>query len=329
MTHRESFRAYMKAANRTSGNYGDSHLDEAQMFAYCRGEISAAQREAAETHLVACEQCIALFRSARDFLEPASSDEEAVTALETNDAWRALNARVHAVASEKAERVEPIIAHTDLEGRRKKKTISASWVPLALAASLFICVGAIGWLTWRLSDEQLSRRQSQEAAIQLENKQRELEERLSQIEQSGGDQLKREREERLAAEAKRDQLQTQLAAAERTWQNIPVYSARLSSERGADQKLQLRFSRASQAALMRLFRTKPYEFPEYTIELLDQRGEIVREISGLRASADDGGLSVLLNRAAFKSGTYKLRLFGHQGQTKKQLGEYELSVMIR
>ena len=75
---REEFRAYMKAANPTSGNQDDRHLSEAFMIAYYRGEMSDAEREAAEAHLVACEPCIALFRNASDFLEPARADEEEV-----------------------------------------------------------------------------------------------------------------------------------------------------------------------------------------------------------------------------------------------------------
>lgn len=328
MTHREEFRAYMKAANHKSGSYGDLHLSEAQMINYCRGEMPAVERESAEAHLVDCGQCITLFRNAQDFLEPARTDEEEVTSAQTNEAWQLLLPRVQTESSKNAGGVVPNVAQGDFQRLREKKFVLGSRATLALAASLLIFVGAIGWLTWRLSQEQQSRRQSQEVAVQLESKQRELEERLSQLEQSGGDQLKREREERLAAEAKRDQLQTQLASAERAWQNVPVYSATLSSERGAEDDLRLHFTSASQAALLRLFINKPHEFPEYAIELVDQRGELAREISGLRPTGDDGALSVLLNRATFNAGKYRLRLFGKRGQTKKELGEYGLSVTV-
>jgi len=100
----------------------------------------------------------------------------------------------------------------------------------------------------------------------------------------------------------------------------------LTSERGGEDDLRLHFPPAAQAALLRLIISKPYEFPEYAIELLDQRGEMVREISGLRPTGDDGALSILLNRATLRAGKYRLRLFGQMGKTKKLLGEYELSV---
>jgi hypothetical protein len=328
MTPREEFRAYMKAANRTSGNDQDRHLSEAQMFAYCRGEMSETDRELAEAHLVECGQCIALFRSARDFLDPARADEEGVTAAQTDEEWQSLLERVQTEASTTLGVSGTNVAQGDLLRVRGKKVFLPPRVALAMAASLLIVIGALGWLSWRLWQERQSRRQSQDVAAQLESKQRELEERLSQLEQSGGDQLKRERDQRLAAEAKRDQLQTQLAAAEQPWQNIPVYSATLSSERGAQDDLHLHFTTAAQAVLLRLLRNKPYEFSEYTIELFDQRGELVREISGLRPTGDDGALSVLLNRAMLSAGTYRLRLFGQRGKTKKQLGDYGLSVTV-
>lgn len=328
MTHRDELRAYMKAANRTSGNDSDSHLSEAQMLALCRAEISAAEREAAEAHLVGCELCIALFRSARDFLEPARADEEEITRAETDEAWQSILQRVRPAVSEEAQRVGPNIAQGDFQRPREKRFLSESWVPMSLAASLFICFGAVSWLTWRLSEEHQTRRQSQELAVQLESKQRELEERFSQLEQSGRDQLKRERDQRLAAEAERDQLETQLAAADRTWQRIPVYPLTLSSDRGAEEDLQLHFTAAAPAARLRLSISKPYDFQAYTVELIDQRGKIARQRSGLRPSGDDGALSVLLNPAAFSTGKYKLRLFGQQGKTRKQLGEYELSVIV-
>jgi hypothetical protein len=328
MTQRKEFRAYMKAANSTSDNFDDSHLSEAQMIAYCRGEGSVLEREAAQAHLVECVQCIALFRNARDFLEPARTDEEEITTAQTNEEWQSLLARVKTASSTTAGATGTNVPQSDFQGLRDKKSSLASRVAFALAASLLILLGGLGWLTWRLWQERESLRQSQEVAAQLEGRQQELEQRISQLERSGGDLLKQERDQRLAAEAKRDQLQTQLAAAQQAWQNIQVSSLTLSSERGAQEELQLHFSTSAQAVLLRLLINKPYEFPEYAIELLDQSGEIVRELSGLRPTGDDGRLSVLLNRATLNAGKYRLRLFGQRGTTKKQLGEYGLSVTV-
>lgn len=324
---REEFRTYMKAANRTSGTPDDQHLSEARMIAYGRGEMSEAERESAQTHLIGCELCIALFRSASDFLEPAGANDEEVTPAETNEAWKTLWQRVQATSPTDAGGAATTVVQAEFRSRDKQFFLDYR-VRLALAASLLISVGAVGWQTWRLHRERQSLRQQQEVAIQLESKQRELEQRLSQLEQSGGDQLKQEREQRLAAEAKRDQLQTELAAAQQAGQNIPVYTAMLTAERGTEDDLHLNFAASARAMLLRLIISKPYEFPEYALEIFNQRGEVVREISGLRPTGDDGALSVMLNNATLSAGKYKLRLSGQRGKTKKQLGDYGLSVTV-
>ena len=312
MTNGEEFRAYMKAANRTSGSNDNRHLTEAQAIAYCRKEMSAAEHEAAEAHLVWCEQCITLFRNARDFLEPAGDDEQDVSAAETDEAFRSLWQQVQS-ASDTATVLSGDFQRA--RGRRKLSTVT-----LALAASLLLSFGALGWVTWRLYGERQSRRQSQETAMRLESRQRELEQQLSQVEQHGSEQLKQERDQRLAAEAERDQLQARLS--QQSEQYIPVYSATLSSARGAEDDVQLRFPDAVKAARLRLLISKPYEFPEYAVELADGNGKTVLKTSGLRPVGDDGALNLRVNR--LNSGKYRLRLFG--GKEKKQLGEYGVSV---
>ena len=313
----------MKAANRTPDNNDDGHLSEAQVIAYCRNEMPAAEHEAARVHLVWCEQCIALFRNARDFLEPARDDEEAIKTADTEDAWRSLWQRVQPETSTKVGAAGTGTVVTGDFSRGRERKVSAV-VPYALAASLLISLGVLGWQTWRYLNEQRSRRQSQETASQLENRQRELEQRLKQLEQSNSDQLQQEREQRRAIEAERDELLAQLSRPDH--QPIPIFRATLSTERGSEDNVRLRFTDATKSARLRLLISKPYQFPEYTIEIADQNGRIVSKAAGLRPAGDDGALSLLLNRSAFSTGTYKLRLFG--GKEKKQVGEYGMSVTV-
>ena len=165
--------------------------------------------------------------------------------------------------------------------------------------------------------------------MRLESKQRELERRLSQLEQSSGEQLKRERDERVAAEKERDRLQDLLAVNQPGRDDGQLYSFRLSSERGSEVDLPVNFSSGAKAVRVRLFRYKPDEFKMYAVELLDQRGELVWETSGLRPTRHDRGLNFVLNRAKLTAGKYTLRLFGLEGKTRKQLEENELSVTMR
>ena len=319
MTNGEEFRAYMKAANRTSGSNDNRHLTEAQAIAYCRNEMSAPEHEAAEAHLIWCEQCITLFRNARDFLDPAGDDEQEVSSAETDEAFRSLWQRVQSDASENDRTSDTAtVLSGDFQRARGKRNLSP--VTLALAESLLVSFFALGWVTWRLWGERQSRQESQEIAMRLESRQRELEQQLSQVEQHGSAQLKQERDQRLAAEAERDQLQARLS--QQSDQYVPVYSATLSSARGAEDDVKLRFTGAIKAARLRLLISKPYEFPEYAIELADGNGRIVLKTSGLRPTGDDGALSMRVNR--LNSGKYRLRLFG--GKDKKQLGEYGVLV---
>jgi hypothetical protein len=306
-----AFRAYMKAANPTSGSSDNRHLTEAQVIAYCRGEMSEAEHDDAEAHLVSCEQCLALFRNARDFLEPARDVEEVITTGETDAAWSSLWKEVQ-------DEGPPTVVTGEFQRSREKTLLSRAALPLA--ACLLLSLGAFGWQTWRLLSERRSRQQSQELAAQLENRQRELEQRLAQLERNGGEQLQQEREQRLALEAERDQLQARLA--QLGHESVPVYTARLSSERGAEDNVQLRFSGATKAARLRLLISKPYEFSEYAVEIVDESGRVVMKTSGVRPAGDDGALSLRMNRLT--AGKYKLRLFG--GKERKPLGEYGVAV---
>jgi hypothetical protein len=321
MSRREDFRSYMKAVNRTSGSNDDRHLTEAQVIAYCRGEMSAAEHELAEAHLVSCEACLTLFRNARDFVEPARDDEEEISAAETAAAWATLWKEVQGNASaDVPEGKTATVVAGDFDRSRDKTLLARATLPLA--AGLLISLGLLGWQTWRFFSERRSRQQSQEIAAQLQNRQRELEQRLTQLEQSRGEQLQQERYQRLAAEAERDEIQTRLS--QLGHEDVPVYTARLSSERGAEDDVRVRFSGATKAARLRLLISKPYEFPEYAIELVDESGRVVTKASGVRPGGNDGALGLRINRSAFSTGKYRLRLFG--GKERKPLGEYGVSV---
>ena len=323
MTPGAEFRAHMKAVNGTTGN-DQRHLNEAEVLAYCRSEMPETEREAAQAHLVECEQCVALFRSARDFLEPADANEAEVSRSETEAAWRSL--WQHAQSASDVGEAGRNVVQAEFQRPRERNVARGSRLTLALAASLLISFGILGLLGWRFWQQQKTLRESREAALQLENKQRELERRLSELQQNG-DQLKQEREQRLAAEAERDQLKSLLASIPPNHPNIPVFPFRLSAERGSDEELSFTFKKNVPAATLRLFRNKPYEFSEYAIALVDQRGQVVRTISGLRPTGD-GALSLLLNRGTLSTGKYKLRLFGEEGVARKPLGEYALAISV-
>ena len=132
----------MKAANSTSDNYGNNHLSEAQMIAYCRGEVSALERETAQAHLVECGRCITLFRNARDFLEAAHDDEDKIGEAKINEAWQSLWARVR---SEDPANPGASVADTDTQRPQAQKSSfdwRAAWWGPALAFAVLALIAA-------------------------------------------------------------------------------------------------------------------------------------------------------------------------------------------
>jgi len=316
MAHEEEFRIYMTAANRDQSIANDQHLSEAGIIAYYRGELPEAQRELMQAHLISCAKCITLFQSISDFLEPPGADEEDTTAAETSQEWQSFLQRVKIPTPESAA---PVV-QGDFKRSRDKKILSNSRVSLAIAASLLISIGAIGWSFWQ---QRQSRRQSQEMAALFERKQRELEQRLTQLTESNAEQVRTEREQRLAAEAERNKLQDLLAGVRPPVDEVKVYPFMLSAERGSAAELQLKLNTMAEVHLLI---SKPGAFSQYEIGIADESGKILRQFKNLRPRGVDRALSFRLNRGALNPGKYRLRLSAKQGTTSTQLGEYSLVV---
>jgi hypothetical protein len=159
----------------------------------------------------------------------------------------------------------------------------------------------------------------------MQNEQSKLEARLGQAERNAGDQLKQEREQREQAEARAQALQNRLNDLQQARQNIPIYSRVLSSEKGQGDDWHLSIPPDAKIFWLSLTRGKPYEFPEYSIELLDRQGKRVAERQRLRP-VDNGYLNFALSRSEAPAGNYSLLLYGHRGKSKRDLGKYELSL---
>jgi hypothetical protein len=175
---------------------------------------------------------------------------------------------------------------------------------------------------WR---EREGKEQAQRQIAQMQNEQAKLEARLGQVERNAGDQLRQEREQRAQAEARAQALQNRLNDLQQARQNIPIYGRTLASEKGVGDDWQLNVPATAKTFWLRLIKSNPPEFPEYSIELLDRQGRSVAERHGLRP-VDSGYLSFALSRSELPAGKYSLLLYGHSGKFKRKLGEYELSL---
>ena len=72
----------------------------------------------------------------------------------------------------------------------------------------------------------------------------------------------------------------------------------------------------------------PYEYPEYVVEIFDQHGQRVKEISRLRPVGAVKTLNLTLNRRSLKEGKHHLRLSGRRGGIKKKIEEYSFSLNL-
>jgi hypothetical protein len=278
------------------------------MIAYCREPMAAAEREEARLHILQCDYCLQLFRDVSDFFEPRREDEEEIDQLQISRAWNDFWPRA---------RTERKAASRIVESVRRMPFPGAAW---PLAAGLLITLGLATVFVWR---ERQESRQAQLQIAQLQNRQQDLEARLSQTERTAGNQLEQERERRAEAEAQVKELQIRLDGLRQSQQNIPVYLIG-SATRGQPEDSMVRITPTTRTFILSLDIYNPNEFPEYVVEIFDQHGQRIKEISGLKPVGMGKTLNLTLDRGSLKEGKHLIKLSGRRGGTKKKLEEYRL-----
>jgi hypothetical protein len=313
MDRNRELRIYMKAARAKSDDGNGRHLSEAEMIAYCHERVAAAEREEARLHILQCDHCLQLFRDVSDFFEPRREDEEEIDQLQIRRAWNDFWPRTHARKRGAAKIVESV---------RRISFPGAAWAP---AAGLLITIGLATVLVWR---ERQERQQAQLQIAQLQNRQQDLEARMKQAERATGDQLEQEREKRAEAEARLKELQTRLDGLRQLRQNIPIFLINSASIRGQQEDSLVSITPASSTFILRLDIYNPNEYPEYVVEIFDQHGQKVKEVSGLRPVDSEKTLNLALDRGSLKEGKHLLRLSGRRGGIKKKIEEYSFSLRL-
>jgi hypothetical protein len=309
MNRNQELRIYMKAARAKFNDGNGRHLSEEEMIAYCREPMAAAEREGARLHILHCDNCLQLFRDVSDFFEPRREEEEEIDQLQIRRAWNDFWPRA---------RTERKLASVVVESIRRMSFHGAA---RPLAAGLLITLGLATVIVWR---ERQERRQAQLQIAQLQNRQQDLEALLSRAERTAGDQLDQERERRAEAEALVKELQTRLDGLRQSQQNIPVYPIGSASLRGQKEDSLASIPQTTRTFILSLDIYNPNEFPEYVVEIFDQHGQKVKEISRLRPVGAGKTLNLTLDRGSLKEGKYLLKLSGRRGGTKKKLEEYSL-----
>src|SRR5262245_48379298 len=309
MNRNQELRIYMKAARAKFNDGNGRHLSEEEMIAYCREPMAAEEREEARLHILQCDDCLQLFRDVSDFFEPRREDEEEIDQLQIRRAWNDFWPRASA---------ERKVASVVVESVRRMSFPRAAW---PLAAGLLITLGLATVIVWR---ERQERQQAQLQIAQLQNRQQDLEARLSQAERTTGNQLEQERERRADAEAQVKELQIRLDGLIQSRQNTPVYQIASASLRGQKEDSLVSIPPRTRTFILSLDIYNPNEFPEYVVEIFDQQGQRVKEISGLRPVGMGKTLNLTLDRESLKEGKHLIKLSGRRGGTKKKLEEYSL-----
>ena len=308
MNRNQELRIYMKAARAKFNDGNGRHLSEDEMIAYCREPMAAAERAEARLHILQCNHCLQLFRDVSDFFEPRREDEEEIDQLQIRRAWNDFWPRV---------RTERKMATRIVERVRRIPFPGAAW---PLAAGLLITLGLAPAFVWR---ERQEKRQAQLQIAQLQNRQQDLEARLSQTERTAGNQIEQERERRAEAEARVKELQIRLNGLSQSQQNTPIYIIG-SVTRGQQEDSDVSIPRTTRTFILSLDVYNPNEFPEYVVEIFDQHGQRVKGMSGLRPVGMGKRLNLTLDRGSLKEGKYLIKLSGRRGGTKKKLEEYSL-----
>ncbi len=318
---------------------GNDHPSAQQVAAWLSGASSVAERPGLEQHFIQCAECRAQMAMSGQARQPDGALQQSpefagllqLGEQAARQAWQERRAFAEAAPQPPPRDVEPHRQWWKLWTRGpavepQRAGFFGSRSAFAFATLLLLSFGLLSLLAWQLWRERQEKAQAQQLAAQYDESRKELAQRLSQLEQAGGAQLEQERAKLVAAETLAEQLKTQLNASQAAQQNIPIYERRLSAEKGTGDELRLSLPAHTQAFTLKLFKSKPYEFPEYGLEIIDQRGQRVQELSGLRPVGDEGTLNLTLNRATLAAGKYQLRLFGQRGKARQKIGQYELAV---
>lgn len=308
-------------------------------------------------HLAGCDSCLADFRDFYAFFAPAGEAEQVAGKRETEAAWQNFAPRIaeEKSAAQIVENQKPTFWARIFPRTEKINFVSASgW---AFAALLLLLSGFSLYVAFQAGNEKSQLTVELENQKQaLENQKQSYEERLKTIEQSaqtnGG--LAEQEKARLAEEKDKLQkqiasLQTEIELANRRRENITVPNPPNGSGRQKDNSLvavntpiydvfpsdaavrsgtqsQNKFAVpvAAKSIVLILNAAGRAEFSSYRAELLSSTGKTIWRGAGLKKD-NLGNFTIMLSRAALKTGSYRLRLFSG-AQT---IAEYPITIEIK
>lgn len=302
------FRRYLEALDGEWEDRLGRHLEEDELIAYVRGQLETADVERMQSHLLCCAACAATLKDVADFFEPRREGEESLSQRAIHREWETFWRRVQAE-----------------EGVVTPKGIPRWFVPravFALAASLLVAVGLVGFWSWHL------RQESQELARQLQAER----DRRADLEQENRRLQEQARALARTYESQIARLESHLAELREPQPNIPVYdlfSREFFVRSGsADVANRIVIPATTRSFSLVLTAENQPEYPSYTIELVDREERLRWRAVGLRRDRH-GNFTLTLNRAFLSPGEYRLLLYGQQDGRLRRIAEYVLSLRSR
>ena len=304
----------MKPDNQELQYDSNHHPSNGEMIDYVGGRVTQTAHEDIQSHLVECDECLELFKDVRDFFESRRKDEPIITANITPE-WRALWNRI-----KDEETTEDRVP----DGRRRGFRPSPS-VSFALAAMLLVGLAIGIWAIIQHRQKQQLARQlevAQQRSSQLQTEQQNLAERAKQLEQENLDLQERAR----SAAQSRDQQRIEIRKPEL---NAPIYDlyARDFSRRSENESEVNRIKVPSTANSIVLILNGEglASSSSYGIEIFSNNGQAIWRAKGLRRG-HLGNFTVTIDRLFLGKGTYRLKLYGQDGQSAKSLAEYVMRI---
>jgi len=283
------------------------HPSNGEMIEYVGGRVTQTAHEDIQSHLVECDECLALFKDVRDFFESHRKDEPIIT-VDITPEWRALWNRI-----KDEETTEDRVP----DGRRRGFWTSPS-VSLAVAAMLLVVLAIGTWaIMQRRQKQQLARQLevAQQRSAQLQTEQQNLAERGKQLEQENLDLQERVR----SAAQSHDSQPVEIRKPEL---NAPIYDlyARDFSRRSGNESEVNRIKVPSTANSIVLILNGEglASSSSYGIEILGNSGQAIWRAKGLRRG-HLGNFTVTIGRSFLGRGTYRLKIYDKDG---KSLAEY-------
>lgn len=327
MDERNEMRTYLNAVTVELDGAAGPHPSLDALTDYHQGRLSESEGAAVRDHLVACDECLALFKDANAFFAPPPDGHEGVSHSEIHGEWKALWRQIKA-GQETAETVA---------SRAAARWHRGTW-PLALAASLALAFSIL--LTWFL----WSRQDLMKTTTQLQLEQTEMAERLKQLEEQnrqlreqprGSEAAKSEQENqrlRQEIESLQRRHEAEIAELRRPQVNAPLYDVlpqEMTVRSPADNevtRIELPPGKRSFTLILNGEGLPPY--PKYDIEIRDRSGKRVWLGEGLR-QASGGNFVLTLDRSFLKRGQYRLRLIGRSSEGAKAIAHYNISIITK